>query len=88
MRVDGCWEEEEGIKGIWVYLERGTSWGKKGGDEGDEGELTRSVPVRRTPYSVLLLFTAPGSFSCNLKSERKKKRERKGNVKRVNRSSG
>lgn len=35
----------------------------------------------KIPYSVLLLFTAPGSFSCNLKKEAKC---HKGNVKREN----
>lgn len=61
--------------GIWVFIWGGGGRvGKKGGDEGGEGEQTRSVPVRKAPYSVLLPFIAPGSFSCNLKSERQKKR--------------
>lgn len=34
----------------------------------------------KIPYSVLLLFTAPGSFSCNLKKETKGE----GNPKREN----
>lgn len=38
----------------------------------------------KVPYSVLLLFTAPGSFSCNLKERQKtaKGKCEKGNLDR------
>lgn len=76
MRVDGCWRRKKnydhrdlvlpGERGVGVGW-GGTSW-KEGSNEDDEDELTERSGVM-VPYSVLLLFTAPGSFSCNLKGE-------------------
>lgn len=63
----GCRRRNKRIKTveIWFHLGRGTSW-EEGGDEDDEDELTQSKLVWWSLYSVLLLFAAPGSFSCNL----------------------
>lgn len=84
MRVDGLLEKDKKKKRkriktveIWFLSGGGAGVGKRVGDEDDEDERTQSKLVRRSPHSVLLLFTAPGSFSCNLREREKRvKKER------------
>lgn len=68
----GCWRRKKIIKTveIWFYLGRGMCWEEDGDEDDGRWANTEQAGVK-VPYSVLLLFTAPGSFSCNLKERQK-----------------